>query len=91
MLVLHSCDVYCCVNPAHLFLGTVVDNIADKVRKGRQKKGMQCPNTAKLTDDDIKEVRYLTQWMSNRAIAKHFGVSSVNIDRIVNGKIWKHI
>ncbi len=31
--VLHRCDVKLCCNPAHLFLGTNQDNIADSVAK----------------------------------------------------------
>lgn len=33
--VIHSCDVRCCVNPAHLRLGTQKENIQDASRKGR--------------------------------------------------------
>lgn len=55
-------------------------------------KGEDHPN-AKLTEDDVKEIRqlYATGEHTQIALADRFGVSDVMISYIVNRKSWKHI
>jgi len=37
-VVMHTCDVRCCVNPDHLRVGTQADNMADMNAKGRARR-----------------------------------------------------
>jgi len=46
--VLHRCDNPPCVNPDHLWLGTIADNMKDKVAKGRQAKGVEHARTINI-------------------------------------------
>jgi len=61
--VLHQCDNPSCVNPKHLFLGTMKDNSQDCIRKGRWSKHQRPQGSkhgyAKLTEAQIKEIRRL--------------------------------
>ena len=39
MFALHKCDTPICVNPDHIFVGTVLDNARDRAKKGRNVHG----------------------------------------------------
>lgn len=89
--VLHKCDNPPCVNPAHLFLGTTADNVADKIAKGRQLRGEQIP-WAILTAADVIEIRRLHEsGVTQRAIALQFGTSYKNVHNIIRHNSWKHL
>ena len=91
MHVLHKCDNKKCVNPDHLFLGTNLDNIKDKIAKKRHKVGEQVSNS-KLTEDKVREICELrTLGLSYRRIAEIFESSETNVIRICKGKSWAHV
>ena len=87
----HKCDNRRCCNPAHLFLGTALDNNRDKINKGRDRhpEGEAHPR-AKFTSDDIKNIRSLSRagWSQGR-IGRKYGVSQSHIRLILIRKIWK--
>lgn len=91
--ICHHCDNPGCVNPEHLFIGTHQDNMQDKKEKGRVTRLIGTKNkAAKLTDNQVIEIRKLfASGTSIHQLAKTFCVSRVNIRRIVNMNIWKHI
>lgn len=92
MHVLHKCDNRKCVNPDHLFLGTNNDNIADKVAKGRNRRGEGLYN-AKANDEIVRAIRtaYLTGLWTAKALAIKFGLSKSVTFSIIHRKAWKHV
>ena len=90
--VLHSCDNPGCVNPAHLFLGTNLANVADRQRKGRQARGIM-QGSAKLTDNDVRLIRKLgsLRLVTQRNIGIMFNVHKSQIHRIIKFKQWAHV
>jgi len=87
MFVCHRCDNPTCCNPHHLFLGTVEDNTADMVAKGRSARGWR-HNKTKL---DIEDVRYIRKaHESGASLARRYGVSGAAISSIKAGKNWGH-
>lgn len=90
LLVLHTCDVRHCVNPAHLHLGTPAQNTADMMRRGRQRtlRGRACHFTI-LTEEQTREIarRYepgLNQSRPGNArqLATEFGISKRRVCEI---------
>lgn len=99
-LVCHHCDNGLCVNPGHLFLGSVRDNTLDMVKKGRarglftkdQKQAGECNANAKLCRTQVEEIRKFQadNNYSYGQLAKRFGLRSRgHAHAIVIGKIWK--
>jgi hypothetical protein len=87
--VLHSCDNPKCCNPSHLFVGTNLDNIKDRVQKGRSKAPKlhgQTNGMAKLCNSQVKEIRglYFASMFSQSQLAKRYGVRQSHVSRIVN-------
>jgi len=90
----HHCDNPSCVNPAHIFIGTNADNVADMISKGRKAWAVgENVGSSKLTKQDVLEIRYLREvekW-KYRELSEKFGVSTSSIRSIVIGNAWKHV
>jgi hypothetical protein len=56
MVVCHRCDNPTCCNPAHLFVGTPLENNKDKIEKRRDTRGERSPH-AKLTAEQVAFIR----------------------------------
>ena len=97
MDVCHKCDVTCCVNPDHLFIGTATDNMRDMLRKGRGPhqthpgygpRGEQIAQ-AKLTAEQVLFIR--SSPLSQKKIARLMGLAQGHVSRIRNRVCWAHV
>lgn len=94
MCVCHKCDVPCCINPAHLFLGTHLDNVRDMIAKGRNEPLLRrhrgsSSRYSKLTDEQVLKIR--DDRRLQRVIASEYGVNRTAISRIKSRVRWKHL
>lgn len=91
---LHRCDNgnKGCVRPDHLFLGTNLDNILDRVAKGRSPRGEQ-RSLAKLTAEKVRDMRlrYAAGGHSYNAIAREESISVAACFKAISGETWSHV
>lgn len=90
--VCHSCDNPPCCNPKHLWLGTAIDNNADRHAKGRTRTATrrgEDAKHAKLTTSQVLEVFFSSEPVGEAAA--RLGVTKQAISAIRNGKNWAHV
>lgn len=95
LFVCHSCDNPPCCNPAHLWLGANLDNMADMVRKGRgprkDERGERNGN-ARLTEAQVLLIKQqIGAGENNTKIGARFGVTHSMVSRIRLGLAWTHV
>jgi hypothetical protein len=81
-LIMHSCDVPACVNPAHLRVGTKRTNAKDMTDKGRR--------ASKLTPAKVAAIRSrAADGETAEDLGRIFGVHATTIRNIVKLRSWK--
>lgn len=90
MQVRHRCDNPPCINPAHLEVGTHLDNMHDMHERGRRADlSGERHGRAKLTWPQVQEIRALVGKVTQRELARRFGVSKGTIHYISKNEHWR--
>lgn len=95
LMVCHSCDNPPCQNPAHWFLGTALDNMRDKITKGRarivtpDRKG-ESNGRHQVTVEQVTEIRhrYASGGIRYIDLAQEYAISVSQVGAIVRGTSW---
>ncbi len=87
-VVRHKCRERACVAPEHLEIGTIEDNVADRIRDGTSLHGERAPN-ATLTQQQADEIRVLAPQLTPSQRAAAYNVSVHVIYRVDSGLTYQ--
>lgn len=92
LCVLHKCDIPSCVNPDHLFVGTLKENTQDMMKKARNRVVLpETPPNSKLTKNQVREIRSKYQPYKHGQLvefATEYGVSRWTIAEVIYHQTW---
>jgi len=75
------------MNPKHLRWATVRENELDKIIHGTVRRGSDI-NTAKVTAEEVIQIREMAGSVKVRLISERFGISKVSVANIIARKSW---
>lgn len=85
LFVLHRCDVPRCCNPAHLWVGTHADNMADRNAKGRARGGRR----GVLSPDEVREIRASVDTLA--VLAGRYRVNGMTVQKVRSGRSYREV
>mgnify|MGYP001558509445 FL=1 len=88
LCVLHTCDMRCCVNPEHLYVGTKQNNADDCNKRNRRPRGIGHGMTT-LTEAQVRAIRVDPR--KQKQIAADYGVGQMTISNIKRRATWGHV
>ena len=91
--VCHFCDNCACVNPSHLFAGTVADNMRDRDTKGRRDEHIPTGGLQRvLTEEQVRNICSLrAEGFTYTKIGELFEISPTTVRQITYGDTYKDV